>query len=177
MMEKDAAARLGKQLLKVMEKNKFVLLILLAGLLLLLLPSFGGGTEKETSASAAPATSVTFDLEELEGKLAGTLSQVEGAGKVSVLLTLKSGTRQILAQDITTSRKDGAADEGRTTVVVSGGSGKEEAVPLQQIYPQFQGALVVCSGGDDPGVKLKLIEAVSALTGLGADKISICKSK
>lgn len=177
MMEKDAAARLGKQLLKVMEKYKFVLLILLAGLLLLLLPSFGGGTEKETSASAAPATSVTFDLEELEGKLAGTLSQVEGAGKVSVLLTLKSGTRQILAQDITTSRKDGAADEGRTTVVVSGGSGKEEAVPLQQIYPQFQGALVVCSGGDDPGVKLKLIEAVSALTGLGADKISICKSK
>lgn len=177
MMEKDAAAKLGKRLLKAMEKYKFVLLVLLAGLLLLWLPSFGSEGGKESSTAAVPATEVVFDLNELEGKLESTLSQVDGAGKVSVLLTLKSGTRQILAQDITTSRKDGAADEERATVVVSVGSGKEEAVPLQQIYPQFQGALVVCSGGDNPGVKLKLIEAVSALTGLGADKISICKSK
>ena len=75
------------------------------------------------------------------------------------------------------SQKEGAVDEGRTTVVVSKGSGREEAVPLQQIYPQFQGALVVCPGGSDPEVRLKLVEAVSALTGLGSDKISICKGK
>ena len=94
-----------------------------------------------------------------------------------MVLTVKASTRQVLAQDITSTQKEGAVDEGRTTVVVSKGSGREEAVPLQQIYPQFQGALVVCPGGSDPEVRLKLVEAVSALTGLGRDKISICKGK
>ena len=48
---------------------------------------------------------------------------------------------------------------------------------IQQLGPVYQGALVVCSGGDDPQVKLALYEAVSALTGLRTDKISICKGK
>ena len=73
-------------------------------------------------------------------------------------------------------------DEGRTeaevtNVVISAGSGVEGTVTLQQLSPQFQGALVVCSGGGEPTVQLRLVEAVSALTGLGADKISVCKGK
>ena len=55
-------------------------------------------------------------------------------------------------------RADGAPVE---TVVLSGG-GTEETVTLQQISPQYQGALVVCSGGEDPQVRLRLVEAVSA---------------
>ena len=60
-------------------------------------------------------------------------------------------------------------------MVVSKGSGNEETVALQELAPQYQGALVVCPGGNDPAVKLQISEAVAALTGLGADKISICK--
>ena len=48
-------------------------------------------------------------------------------------------------------------------------------VPLYTLTPQFQGALVVCPGGGDPAVQLRLLEAVSALTGLGSDRISICE--
>jgi len=36
-------------------------------------------------------------------------------------------------------------------------------------------ALVVCPGGGDPRIQLRLLEAVSALTGLGTDRISICQ--
>ena len=115
--------------------------------------------------------------EDLERRMEAALSRVEGAGEVSVVLTLRSGTRQVLAQDISSARAGEEETEERTTVVVSAGSGREEAVALQQIYPQFQGALVVCAGGDDPAVQLKLVEAVSALTGLGSDKISICKGR
>ena len=96
---------------------------------------------------------------------------------VSVALTVKTSTRQVLAQNASTSQKEGETEESRSTVVVSQGSGREEAVPLQQIYPQFQGALVVCEGADDPSIRLAMAEAVSALTGLGSDKISICKGK
>ena len=55
--------------------------------------------------------------------------------------------------------------------------GTEETVTLQQISPQYQGALVVCSGGGNPSVRLQVVEAVSALTGLGADHISVCEGK
>jgi len=54
-------------------------------------------------------------------------------------------------------------------------SSQQESVVVQTIGPIFQGALLVCPGGDDPGVRLALIQAVSALTGLGSDRISICK--
>ena len=55
------------------------------------------------------------------------------------------------------------------------GAGTEGVVPLYTLTPQFQGALVVCPGGGDPAVQLRLLEAVSALTGLGSDRISICE--
>lgn len=166
----------GKRLRGVWDKYKFVFLVILAGAVLLLLPSFGGKGEK--AASAAPAAAADdFSVDAMEQKLERALSQVEGAGQVTVVLTVKSGSRQILATDGKTTEREDTVDSQVSTVVVSKGSGAQETVPLQQLSPQYQGALVVCSGGDDPSVRLRLSEAVSALTGLGADKISICKGK
>lgn len=172
----EAAVQAGKKLAGALEKYKFVLLVLLAGILLLVLPLPGGGGAEELPGETS-AAGAEFDLDALERRMEEAISRIEGAGEVSVVLTLKSGTRQVLAQDVSSARSQEDQEEDRTTVVVSAGSGREEAVALQQIYPQFQGALVVCAGGDDPAVQLKLVEAVSALTGLGSDKISICKGR
>ena len=167
----EGVVRSGQKLLVLLEKYKFVLLVILTGIVLLTLPDLGGSATAREQAAAMESDGLAFDLDGLERKLA------EGAGKVSVALTVKTSTRQVLAQDASTSQKEGETEESRSTVVVSRGSGREEAVPLQQIYPQFQGALVVCEGADDPGIRLAMVEAVSALTGLGSDKISICKGK
>ena len=146
-----------------------VLLILLVGILMML-P--GGGAEKEESGERGETGSFQeFDLEEFEDRLSRTLSQVEGAGETTVMLSLKSGSRQVLAQNV---ERDG--DEMVSTAVTLGkGSGTQEVVALQTFGPQFQGALVVCPGGEDPQVRLRLSASVSALTGLGSDRISICK--
>ena len=166
--------RLTQRTAELFQKYKYVLLVIAAGIVLLLLPLGGddsspsGGTERQSESGGE-----SFQVEEMEQKLEQALSKVDGAGEVTVVLTVKSGARQILAQDATRS-----GDESSTsTVVVSTGSGTEDTVVLQQVYPQYQGALVVCPGGGAPAVCLKLVDAVSALTGLGADKISICKSK
>ena len=37
--------------------------------------------------------------------------------------------------------------------------------------------VVVCPGGEDPAVQLRLVEAVADLTGLGTDRITICKGR
>ena len=114
---------------------------------------------------------------ELERKLEQALAQIDGVGEVRVVLTLQSGPRRILAQDSQSTVDEGRTEAEVTNVVISAGSGVEGTVTLQQLSPQFQGALVVCSGGGEPTVQLRLVEAVSALTGLGADKISVCKGK
>lgn len=153
-------------------KYKYVLLVIAAGVALLLLPRSGGETDAGAPEGGA-AGKTDFDLEAVERRLEEVLSEVEGAGKVRVVLSVKGGSRQIIAQDGKRSDRENST----SAVVVSKGSGVEDTVLLQEIYPQYQGALVVCSGGDDPAVQLRLMEAVSAVTGLGTDKISICKSK
>ena len=150
-------------------RYQYVLLVLAAGALPLLMPS-GGGEEAESAGTAAEAAE-TFDLEGFEEKLAAALSRVQGAGETRVVLSLDSGSRTVLAQDV--ERQEGG---GTSTVVTVGrGSGSQEVVPLQTVAPSFRGALVVCPGGGDPQVRLRLVEAVSALTGLGSDRISVCQ--
>lgn len=174
-MKTEAFGGWGKRLHTWFDRYKFVLLVILAGAALLLLPS-GAEQKKEASAPEEPQTG-RFQVEELERRLEEALSQVDGAGEVKVVLTLKSTARQILAQDGKTAQRGEDLDSSLTTVVVSQGSGTQGPVTIQQLSPQYQGALVVCSGGDDPSVRLHMVEAVSALTGLGADKISVCKGK
>lgn len=178
MKGKDAlgawSSLMGGKVAAVLGKYKFVLLVILAGVVLMLLPSMGGGKGPDQTAEQARET---FDTSEVEQRLETALSEVEGAGKVTVMLTVKSSARQILAQDSKTTQKESGKDSEISAVVISRGSGMQETVALQELSPQFQGALVVCAGGNDPAVRLKLVEAVSALTGLGSDKISICKGK
>ncbi|MDR3998182.1 MAG: stage III sporulation protein AG, partial [Evtepia sp.] len=100
---------------------------------------------------------------------------IKGAGEVTVMLTVANGPRQVLAQDVDRNSQQG--EESTQTVILSRGSSSQETVTVQEIYPRYQGALVVCPGGDDPEVRLQITEALSALTGLGADKISISEGK
>ena len=107
-----------------------------------------------------------------EKKLEHTLSQIEGAGEAKVVLTLDGGSRQVLARN---QDRDGEGGGSNTVVTVGKGSGQQDVVPLQTVAPEFRGALVVCPGGGNAQVRLKLIEAVSAPTGLGSDRISVCQ--
>lgn len=152
---------------KGLHRYGYVLLVVAVGMVLLLWPQ--GGEEKETAVQES--VQEDFDLEAFEEKLADTISQIQGAGKARVVLSLQSGSRQVLAQD-----KEQGSQNSTTTVTVGRGSGSQEVVPIQTVAPQFRGALVVCPGGDDPQVRLAVMEAVSALTGLGSNHISVCKS-
>ncbi|MCC8128874.1 MAG: stage III sporulation protein AG [Clostridiales bacterium] len=159
-------AEKGKKLLK---QYQYVLLVLALGVGLMLWPSgedIGDTSETETAAQTAD-TSLDDTVADLERRMAQALSQMQGVGETTVVLTVKSGTQRVLATD-----EDG--DE-RETVIVSAGSSRQETVTVQEIAPQLQGALVVCTGGGDPEVKLRVLQAVEALTGLSANQISICE--
>ena len=165
----------GAQMRKLLNQYKYVLIAIAAGLVLLLWPS-GGGQEEPLPNSGPVAVGETFDLAELEKRLSQTMSQIEGAGDVTVTLTLKSGMEQVLASDRSTSVTERGSSVEEETVLISSGSGQGQSVVLlTQRWPTFQGALVVCEGGDDATIRLLMTQAVSSLTGIGADRITVCK--
>lgn len=149
------------------ERYKYALLVVLAGVFLLLLPD----SDMEKKTAQPPPDTSALSAEELEEKLAHTLSQIQGAGRVSVALTVKEGARQVLARDV----EQDVEEINQEHVLVSEGSGRQSVVPLQSIGPVYQGALVVCDGGDDSRVRLQVLEGVRVLTGLSSDKISVSK--
>ena len=164
-----------KNILKKLGQGKFVIVVIIVGLFLLLLPD----TDKKAEEEMPDATYLreNYSVEALEQRLEESLSKMENAGRVEVILSVERGVRYIYAQDENIEQKNGETQQSKKTVVVSTGSGTEETVLIQQIYPKFQGAIVIASGGDDPAVKYRLTEAIAAFTGLGSDKISVCKGK
>lgn len=152
------------------KKYRLVLLIVLAGLLLMLLP---GGSDQETEEVRQERE--TFSLEETERRMEAILSRIEGTGKLQLMLTLKSGSQLYLAEDTDESADGEEVQVQRETVTLHRGSGYEDVVVTRQIYPMYQGALVVCQGADKAAVRLAVTEAVAALTGLSSDKITVVK--
>ena len=161
------------KLQRVLGKYKFVALILCLGVVLMLLPTGSGGQKGQTAVQTqTEERGQSFDLEDLERRMESALSEINGVGEVTVVLTLRSSGEEVLAQDTS----EGNSSD-RETVIVSTGSGTEEPVSVKTIYPEFQGALVVCQGADNASVKLEVLKAVSAITGLSSDQISICQRK
>lgn len=153
------------------QKYRHAFIVLLVGLGLMLLPS--GKAE-----NSPPEKTVIQTREvDLETRLGAILSRISGAGDVAVLLTVRTGSETLYQTD-GTSDSDGTAERtDSTTVIVEDSSRRETGLVRRTDPPVYQGAVVVCQGADDPGVRLAIVEAVSCATGLGADRIKVVKMK
>lgn len=155
-------------------KYRYVLLSAALGAFLLLLPH-GGGEESAPSDTAA----ADFDRLALQEEMEDILSRLDGVGRLSLMLTVDGGGEYELARDESaSSRSRGGADEEETTkseTVVLGSGSTAEVVVTQSRYPRFVGALVVCEGGGSASVRFSVTQAVGALTGLSADRITVVR--
>ena len=169
----------SKKLLSGLKRYKYVALVILIGLALLLIPT--KSTQKKTDPETKQTNDEAAFLADVEQRLALTLAQMQGAGEVRVMLTLKTGAETRYQTDVSTATETGQSGERSSreqkTVILSTGSAYDEAAVSAVEYPRFQGALILCQGADDPSVKLNCINAVSALTGLKSDQITVVKMK
>ena len=165
-------------------KYQYVILAAAVGLCLLAWPSDRKKSEEPTS-ETLPAAELP-DTAEMESRLTVLLSRVDGVGRVEVMLSLAGDVEYIYAEEYThaeeeTDEENGASSasvqESTKYTTVRLGTGDETPVLLTRRYPAYQGAAVVCDGADQAGVRLKIINAVSALTGLGSDSITVMKMK
>ena len=154
-----------------MKKYKYVVLVLLIGLVLMLLP---GKTEQKSQVEKAE---IELQPVCIQQQLEQLLSQVQGAGDVKVLLCEKSGSETVYQTDEDLSVSENSTTTKIDTVTVTNGQRVQSGL-IRQVNPAtYSGALILCQGAEDLGVKLAITEAVSKLTGLGADKIAVLKMK
>ena len=64
-----------------------------------------------------------------------------------------------------------------TTVTVTDSQRNERGLINKTSAPIYRGAVVVCDGADNPQVNLDIVSAVSNITGLRSDQISVLKMK
>ena len=162
---------------KLWDKYKFVGLTVLIGVGLLLWPS---GKKTTAASGSSPAAAAPAGLErDLQADMEEILGTISGVGQVKVLLTVDSDGERQLAQNTELAYSGSTAapeDYSRRseTVLVDGTEG-DGTVVVRTVYPTYRGALVVCQGGDRAEVKLAVTEAVAALTGLSADRVTVAK--
>lgn len=160
------------QLGSILGKYKYPLAVLIIGLgLMLLFPSGGGDPE---TASEPPVQQETRDLTKM---LEALLSQIQGAGEVLVILTEESGQEILYQTDTDSSAGENGSNQSSSTVIVEDSERTETGLIRQTLEPKYRGAVIVCQGGDDPSVRLSIVEAVRCATGLGADSICVLKMK
>lgn len=156
--------RITEKTAELLKKYRYVCIVVLIGILLMTLP-VGASKKKETTLTIPSVQEPSMEI-----RLTNILSQIRGAGKVSVMLTVAAGEETVFQEDTGSS---GLTD----TVTVTDKDRNQSGLVVQVLPPRYLGAVVVCQGADDPMVRLAIAETVSSLTGLGTDRISIVRMK
>ena len=156
---------------EIMKQYRYVVLVLLLGLFLMLMP------QTEKSKTAVPATIQEKTSLTLQEELEMLLCQMDGAGRVKVLLTEAEGERTIFQTDDHTEHTEGSGSTRKQTVIVSDSGRGEEGLVRQTLSPVYLGAVILCQGADSASVRLAIIEAVSSATGLATHNIAVLKMK
>ena len=93
------------------------------------------------------------------------------------MLTVSTGEQTLYQTNNDYSTDANGSQEKTDTVTVTDSQRNETGLIRQVNPPIYLGAVIVCEGADNPAVRLSITEAVSRITGLGTDKISVLKMK
>ncbi|MGN0355937.1 MAG: stage III sporulation protein AG [Muricoprocola sp.] len=177
-------------------KKEQWILVLCAGILILVITMPEQKTEpnletdSKTEEEEYEADDSLRSIRQLEQKLESVLENLDGAGKVQVMIAEKSSSEKTVEKDVTSSEQTqqelGGEETGGTQQEVSreektvygvDSRGNEVPFVIQEHAPEIQGVIIATQGGDDPVLAKKITEAVMALFGLEAHKIKVMKMK
>lgn len=166
------------QKLKKKNKTDFLIMILLGVLVMILAIPTGSGKKKETAAGTGEESekeegevlSEESYCTSLENELEKLIEKMKGAGKSRVMITLADEGQEYVDKNTLTDENK----KEETTVVYDTGDGDAPYV-IRRERPKVEGVVVVCEGGDSPGVITEISDAVMSLFGLEAHKVIVVK--
>lgn len=153
-----------KQKLKKIKVEYLIVALIIISVLIIFFSNFATNSDSSAKDSLAVEEYVTM----LENKLSKHLSEINGAGKVSVIISVKEGVfTEIATEKNTVSNVSGEKTE-ETPILVSG-----KPIVLNEIYPEICGVVIIAKGASDIKVKHALLSATQVFLDLTADKIEI----
>lgn len=167
-----------------------IVMLFFFGIALMIVPSIFLGEEKKAQPvknTVNEHTTSLSSLKEIEADLAkgisDILSQVQGAGRVTVSVSLETGPEQEFALNMDDSKstieeKDNnggirITNENNKKVEVVFAQNGQEPVVIKEMAPLVKGVLVVADGARDSEIKAKLSRAVQAMLDLPAHRVMV----
>lgn len=152
------------KLLEFLKKKNTILILLIVGVLLIVIaiPTGTGSSKKENDTVQSVAGTYDYATE-MEQELETLLSQINGAGKVQVLISWKGSSEKLVEKD------------ENETVYYNSSGGEQAPFIRQELMPQAEGVVVIAEGGDNAVVAGQITEAIRALFGVDTHKIKIMK--
>ncbi len=159
-------------LLSVFKKYKYAILVLLIGLILMMLP-----TGKSKAQSNEKTSMENIQKISVREELCEVLKYIDGVGNVQVMLTARSGEEVVYYENEDVATSEESSTVKTSVVTVTDASKNQEGLVKKVIPEQYLGAIVVCQGADSASVRYSVMDAVSKVTGLSTDRISVLKMK
>ncbi|MDP4092058.1 MAG: stage III sporulation protein AG [Bacillota bacterium] len=184
----------GKNKKKIIENSIIAIII---GIIIIIAGSslFGGGSKKQaatltdaknTVTETPTAATVSDEKQYLEKELESILSQIAGAGKVSVMITYDSGKESVPAVDVKKSDNDtqekdtsgGTRDINQSNYESSiayeeAQGGSKKPIILKELEPKVKGVIIISDGADDPQVREELCSAAQVSLDVPVYKIQV----
>jgi len=159
------------QKIKTIKNYEIILSLLIIAVVLLIYFSV---SEKDTEKKVEVESATMGLTDNLEERLSGILTQIEGVGEVGVLITFNSTVEQVTAStenNHSTTTSSGSNSTTTSTNTSSPIISNQNVIVLQEKMPEIIGVIVVAEGASDLKVRLNILNAVS--TALDIDKNSI----
>lgn len=154
-----------KALLKGKRKMIFFAALGIIGVFLVILGAAGAGGEKSAAEKVEISTDDAY-IEELENKICNIIAKVTGDADAAVIVTCDGGTEHVYVSN---------GDDGDYVTVRQ--NGEYSLVLHRNLYPKITGVSVACRGGNDVGIKKKLIDVISTALGVSSNRICIVGTK
>lgn len=172
-------------------------LLIVAGLVLLI-ASFDGKEEHKTQTQIntqneekqSEEQQLNTYIENMETRLTNVLSQVDGIGKVQVMITAKATQEKVVLKDTpykkTTVKEEdstGATRESKETTSEEGTilekqqDGSESPYITKELQPEIEGVVVIAEGAAQKQIEAEINDAVVALFSVPSHKIKVMKMK
>lgn len=184
------------------KKNAFtnIIIIGLIGILIVIVSSFFNSADSfskpDNSKKQETKTQGESDSDNIqnyetsvENKLKSTLEQMDGVGKVQIMMYFSSGEEQVPAFNVNKStsvinetdnsggKRTTTQDSDGDTVVMSKDGDKESPLILKKYKPKVTGVCIVAEGAENGSIKLSITNAVVDLFGISADKVDVYPMK
>ena len=122
----------------------------------------------------------------LENKLVHILENVDGVGRVEVMITLKSSKESVLNKDLSEERqteqeknsdtqKTNKNEKRQEETILSDSVGNSAPYVVKELEPEIAGIIISCEGAENKVVAASVLEAAQVLFGVSANHIKVLK--